>query len=365
MSYKKICKLMSIAMLSAALLGGCGEKSGQENSGAYTDNETVTESNGETKDNTEKEGSEEMSVTIEENQGELLQNTEDLTSDKTNDLVIDMEKVDDIICPSTYSLKRPDVQYGTVEHFTYYSTTTECERPANILLPADYDPSKKYPVLYFLHGIFGDENSMLGDSNSKIKEITANLKEDGVIGDVIIVFPHMYATGNKDLAPGFSAEQTAPYDNFINDLTNDLIPYVEEHYGAMSDRENRAIIGFSMGGRETLYIGTVRSDLFTHICAISPAPGVTPAKDWAMEHPGQMKEEEFVVRQEEEYPLELLMICCGTKDSVVGQFPASYDAILTNNGVKHLWYEIPDADHDSNAIKSGFFNFLIRWQPGK
>jgi predicted alpha/beta superfamily hydrolase len=45
------------------------------------------------------------------------------------------------------------------------------ERGANILLPADYSEDKKYAVLYFLHGIFGDENSLIADNNNKIKEL--------------------------------------------------------------------------------------------------------------------------------------------------------------------------------------------------
>lgn len=365
MKKKTMGKLLGLVSLGTLLLGGCGTTATNENtsaaeSSAVLSSESQTELEAET---VEEEGKEDMSIKVEENQGELLQNTEELKNDAT-ELIIDMDSVSDVICPNKYSDKRADVLYGKLEHITYYSTTTACDRKANILLPADYDPDKQYPVLYFLHGIFGDENSMIGDPNNRLNEIVNNMKKDGLIGDVIIVFPHMYATGNPDLKPGFSAEQTAPYDNFINDLTNDLIPYIEENYSVLTDRENRGIIGFSMGGRETLYIGCLRSDLFAYIGAISPAPGVVPAKDWAMEHPGQMKEEEFVIRMEDYQP-KLFMITCGTKDSVVGTYPASYDAILTKNGVKHLWYEVPEADHDSNAIKSGFFNFLLRWQPGK
>jgi hypothetical protein len=55
------------------------------------------------------------------------------------------------------------------------------------------------------------------------------------------------------------------------------------------------------------------------------------------------------------------MICCGTRDGVVGKFPESYHNIMTTNKVEHLWYEVPGADHDSNAIKSGLYNLLIRW----
>lgn len=274
---------------------------------------------------------------------------------------VKMDTVKDVKVPAIYTLKGPGAVYGTKEHFTYESKTTGTTRGANILLPGDYDPAKEYPVLYFLHGIFGDENAIINDNNNKIVEIMGNLKYVGYIDDVIIVFPNMFAASDPKAVPSFSIEGTAPYDNFINDLTNDLIPYVEEHYSVKKDRKYRAIIGFSLGGRESLFIGTRRSDLFCCSGAISPAPGLTPGKDWAMEHPGQLREEELVVVQQDEYPLDLIMICCGTVDKVVGKFPESYHNILTTNGVDHIWYEIPGADHDNTAIASGFYNFLLRW----
>ncbi len=292
--------------------------------------------------------------------GELLQDTAVLQNDAERSAVIDMECVTETICPTKLAAMQDGVAYGEVIHITYHSTACGCERGANILLPPNYDKNKKYPVLYFLHGIFGDENSMLGDENNHIKEIVGNLAAEGTIGEVLLVFPNMYATGNPDLKPGFTLEQTAPYDYFVNDLAADLIPYVEANFSVLTDRKNRGLIGFSMGGRETLFIGTTRSDLFDCFCAVAPAPGVTPGKDWAMEHPGQMQEKEFVIRQKDYMP-KFVMVCAGTKDSVVGKFPESYHRILTANGVKHIWFEVPEADHDSNAIRSGLYNYLIRW----
>lgn len=340
--------------LGAMLLAGCGQSDEGTLSSESRVTSTTVESTTESTISTEETGEgTEMS-------GELIQDTAELVNETETPIAVDMENVTDVICPTKVAMRQGGVEYGEVTHFTYESTTCGCERGANILLPADYDASKQYPVLYFLHGIFGDENSMMGDSNNRIKEIIGNLAKDGVIDEIIVVFPNMYATGDANLKPGFTAEQIAPYDNFINDLTTDLIPYVEANYSVMTDREHRGIIGFSMGGRETLYIGTTRSDLFDCIGAIAPAPGVTPGQDWAMYHEGTMQESEFVIRLEEYQP-KLLMICAGTKDSVVGKFPESYHNILTTNGVKHLWYEVPGADHDSNAIKSGLYNYLIRW----
>lgn len=306
--------------------------------------------------------SEDKKEEAEQMSGELLKDTEDLSvnQEEKQEFSVSMTEVTEVFCPVSASTKNLKLKYGEKEGIVYYSNTTKCDRKANVLLPADYDTTKEYPVLYFLHGIFGDENSMLGDSNNHIIEIVGNLKAQGIIEDVIVVFPNMYASEDSNLQPGFSVEQTLPYDNFINDLVNDLIPYIENNYSVKAGKENRAIIGFSMGGRESLFIGISRPDLFECIGAISPAPGLTPGKDWAMEHPGQMAEAELYIKDKENLP-KLLMVCCGTKDSVVGTFPLSYHNIMTENNVEHLWYEVPGADHDSNAIKSGLYNFFIRW----
>lgn len=264
-------------------------------------------------------------------------------------------------CPAEVYKKVEGRTYSSAQHITYDSKTTGLERGANVLLPADYDPEKQYSVLYFQHGIFGDEYSLINDANNAIPEILGNLSAEGLAREVIVVFPDMYATSDSELKPGFTEEAVAPYDNFINELVDDLIPYMESHYSVLAGRENRGILGFSMGGRESLYIGINRPDLFGYIGAISPAPGLTPAKDWAMTHPGQMEEDELHFAEGAELP-KLLMVCCGAKDSVVGQFPASYHKILEQNSVEHLWYEVPGADHDSQAIRSGLYNFMIRWK---
>lgn len=260
-------------------------------------------------------------------------------------------------CPIKITINRAGMEYGNVEHKTYYSTTTGGDRGVNILLPADYDASKEYPTLYLLHGIFGNEYSFTSDGSNKIPQIIGNLVADGLAKEMIVVFPNMYASTDPAQQPGFTNESMAPYDNFINDLVNDLIPYMEANYSVSTDRTKRAIAGFSMGGRETLFIGLQRPDLFAYVGAIAPAPGLTPGKDWAMEHPGQLAEEQ-VTFEGKEYLPEILMVCCGTKDSVVGQFPKSYHTIMETNGVEHVWYEINGADHDNKAIKSGLHNFV-------
>lgn len=259
-------------------------------------------------------------------------------------------------CPTDATLKNADTAYGTVVHKTYDSKTTGLTRGVNVILPPNYDESKKYPVVYVLHGIFGNEHSMI-DSNNKLIEISANLAADGKAKEMIIVSPDMYAKTDVNQQPGFTQEAISPYDNFINDLTNDLMPFIEETYSVLTGRENQAIVGFSMGGREALYICFTRPDLFGYVMGIAPAPGLTPGKDWAMSHPGQMTEDELKIKNSDETPY-LIMVCAGTNDGVVGKFPKSYHEIMERNGVNHIWYEVSGADHDARTIRSGIYNFF-------
>ncbi|MCR5683937.1 MAG: esterase family protein [Lachnospiraceae bacterium] len=260
-------------------------------------------------------------------------------------------------CPTIYETTRDNVSYGEFIHDTYYSETCGMERGCSILLPADYSEDKKYPVLYLLHGIFGDEYSFSGDKNNKIREIITNMAADGIIGETILVCPNMYATSDPAQKPGFDSESVKPYDNFINDLINDLMPYIEEKYAVLTGRENTCLAGFSMGGRETIFITLSRPELFGYVCAISAAPGIVPTKDKFMAHEGQISESEMKFAEDATEP-NVFILCCGTRDSVVGTYPKQYHELLEANGAAHIWYEITGADHDNNAIKSGLYNLL-------
>ncbi len=261
-----------------------------------------------------------------------------------------------LLCPSQYLKKRDGAAYGKFNHITYYSDYCKRDRGATVLLPAGYTEEKKYPVVYLLHGIFGDENSFAGDANLPV--LIGNLVADGLSEEFILVCPAMFAASDDTAqAPGFSAEQMIPYDNFAHDLTQCLIPYIEENYSVIGGREGTYIAGFSMGGRETLYTIITYPDRFRAACAIAPAPGLVPGVDMFMTHEGSYKEEEVKFADGVTIP-DKIIICCGTKDSVVGQFPKSYHNLFVKNGIDHIWYEVPNADHDMNAQYSGLYNFL-------
>lgn len=285
----------------------------------------------------------------------------EINIEKENEVKVEKEFINNGYagdCPKEYSEFRLDgVNYGKIDHVKYYSNTCKMERAFSILLPASYDGEKKYPVVYFQHGIFGDENCIIRDDNNRIRQISANLAADNKAKEMIFVFGNMFATDNPEQKPGFNAVDVLPYDNFLNELVNDLMPYIESNYSVLTGRENTAVCGFSMGGRESLYIGLSRPDLFGYIGAIAPAPGLVPGKDGFMIHEGTFNSEDCM-KFPETMPLpELVMICCGTIDGTVGQFPKTYHKIFEKNGVEHVWFEVLAANHDSMAIRSGLFYF--------
>ncbi len=267
-----------------------------------------------------------------------------------------MESVRQAMTNSVPSSATTSISYGKLEAITYYSKKAEKNKQANVLLPEGYNTNQEYPVLYVNHGIFGDQNSML-DSSMKIRDMAGNLARSGEAKKMIIVFTSMFTSKTLNQCTGFTLENTIAYDDFLYDLTESLMPYMESNYSVATGRENTAITGFSMGGREALYIGVSRPDVFGYIGAACPAPGVTPGSDHFMNHPGNMQESEFKIKDPRYNPY-VFMITGGTNDGVVGTFPQSYHNILTTNGCDHIWQEIQGGGHDASCVVPHMYNFL-------
>lgn len=171
---------------------------------------------------------------------------------------------------------------------------------------------------------------------------------------MIVVFPYIYTSKTQEVCSGLNLENSLNYDNFINDLVTDLMPYIEKNFSVKTGRENTAITGFSMGGRESLFIGLTRSDLFAYVGAACPAPGLTPGTDLSM-HPGQLQENQLKPAHNSPY---LLMITGGGQDGTVGSQPSAYHNILTSNGVDHVWHYVTTGGHDSSSVQPHFYNYL-------
>ena len=109
--------------------------------------------------------------------------------------------------------------------------------------------------------------------------------------------------------------------------------------------------------KEKQYGYEEKPELFGYVCAISAAPGIVATTDKFMTHEGQLEESEVKFAEDAVEP-NVFILCCGTKDSVVGKYPQSYHELLEKNGSAHIWYEIDGADHDNTAIQSGLYNLF-------
>ena len=262
-----------------------------------------------------------------------------------------MEKIANdmqINAPASFTQNRAGVDYGTMEKKTYYSKDGQMNKNVNILLPPGYNTNEKYPVLFVLHGIFGDETSMPGMG---IQTMLGNLIADGEAEKMIIVFPAMF-TGSG--SPGFTAESSRKYDLIREDIENSIMPFLEQNYSIKTGRENTAITGFSMGGREALYTGITRSDIYGYVGAACPAPGIFPTQDQYMVHEGCMSEGQF---RPSTMP-SMILISAAASDGVVGNYPQTYHEALEKNGVQHLWQIIPNGDHGGATVTPHMYNFL-------
>lgn len=343
-----------MSVLMTALICACGSETGKESKVEEVSNSTASAS---TENGEEDKSSFATGIKTDETESSSSAETKTEEPEKGSAIGFVLNGEIDERCPLVFDSTRSNVSYGQFTHATYFSQTCQMERGYSILLPADYSTDTKYPVLYLLHGIFGDEYSFSGDGSNKIKEIVVNMAADGLIEETIVVCPNMYATSDPDQKPGFDSASVLPYDNFINDLVNDLMPHIEETYSVLTGRENTYLAGFSMGGRETVFITLQRPELFGYVCAISAAPGIVATQDKFMKHDGQLTESEVKFADGAIEP-NVFILCCGTRDSVVGTYPKQYHELLEANGASHIWYEITGADHDNTAIKSGLFNLL-------
>ncbi len=235
----------------------------------------------------------------------------------------------------------------TITKETYFSKKANKQKPYNIMLPADYDESQEYPVLYILHGFFENEDRMIKTGNNppiRTKEIICNAIAAGEAEEMIVVVPWVFTHPTKQDATSFQDyESSVGYDNFVDDIVDSLMPHIESKYSVATGRENTAVTGFSMGGRESLRIGMKYADHFAYVGAICPAPGVEGPWSWGSE----------------EAAPSLIMLTGGTNDDVVGlNTPQGYHDNFVKAGTPHVWHVVQGGYHGDNCITAHIYNFV-------
>lgn len=243
--------------------------------------------------------------------------------------------------PSGFDTLR-SVPKGSIDTVLYSSTTVGNKRKAIIYTPPGFSKKKKYPVLYLLHGIGGDEKEWLNGGSPQI--VLDNLYADGKIEPMIVVMPNGRAM-KDDRAIGniFDSDKVKAFATFEQDLLNDLIPFIQKKYPVYTDREHRAIAGLSMGGGQSLNFGLGNLDKFAWIGGFSSAPNTKP--------PQQLVPDVAAAKEK----LKLLFISCGASDGLISFSKRTHDYLARNN-VPHIYFVEPGV-HDFKVWKNGLFMF--------
>jgi enterochelin esterase-like enzyme len=243
--------------------------------------------------------------------------------------------------PVGYDSLRADIPHGRIDTIHYASKTVGTTRRALIYTPPGYSARKKYPVLYLLHGIGGDEKEWL---TGRPQLIMDNLYAEGKAVPMIIVLPNGRAMkDDRPVGNIFDSVKVQAFARFEQDLLNDLIPFIEKKYPVLADREHRAIAGLSMGGGQSLNFGLGNLDKFAWIGGFSSAPNTR-------------RPEELVPNPEEaRRKLKLLWISCGDNDGLL-TFSRRTHEYLVEHQVPHIFYLEPGV-HDFKVWKNGLYMF--------
>lgn len=172
--------------------------------------------------------------------------------------------------------KTKSVPHGSMIKQWYPSAINQAERRLTVYTPPGYEETKeKYPVLYLLHGMGGDEDAW--PTLGRVAQIMDNLIAAGKAKPMIVVMPNGHTSNSA--TPGSSEKGEYPIEFVTPDVGSgdmesnfgEIIKFVEKNYRVKKDKKNRAIAGLSMGGSHSLFISTYYPNTFDYIGLFSAA----------------------------------------------------------------------------------------------
>ncbi len=166
--------------------------------------------------------------------------------------------------PSLHTVQ--NVPHGKMSYCFYESKTLNRTRPLIVYTPPGYrDGSEKLPVLYLVSGTTDTEETWFKVGRANV--ILDNLISQKKAVPMIVVMPYGNMMSGTPMPSSLQAAEM--YKIFNDEMTNDILPYVESNFRALQDPEKRAIAGFSRGGGQTLFTAFNNPDKFAWIGSYS------------------------------------------------------------------------------------------------
>jgi len=224
-----------------------------------------------------------------------------------------------------------DVPHGAVASVHYQSSALGRTRRMHVYTPPGYETSEqKFPVFYLLHGAGDCDDSWT--SVGRAGFILDNLIAAGKAKPMVVVMPAGHTS-----AAGFGGGRGAPgagprRDEFTEDFTKDIKPFIEKNYRVLTGPANTAIAGLSMGGAQTLNIGFSQLDQFGYIGVFSSGILGGGTSSWEEQH-AQMLDDPSL-----KAGLKLLWLSTGSDDSLLKNTHATVD-LLKKHGFNPVFIE--------------------------
>lgn len=243
--------------------------------------------------------------------------------------------------PDSIVQNQADIEHGKLEMIEYKSKSVGTTRRMNVYTPPGYSTDKKYPVLYLLHGIGGDETEW--QRFAKPDTMLDNLIAEKKAVPMIVVMPNGRAQKN-DRAEGDIFAAAPAFEKFETDLLNDVIPTIESRYSVNANRKHRALAGLSMGGGQSLNFGLKHLDTFAWVGGFSSAPN-TKSPQELVPDPQKAKTQ-----------LKLLWLSCGNKDGLI-RVSQKLQRFLAEKEIPHIW-NVDKHGHDKTHWRNNLYHFV-------
>ncbi|MCW5976812.1 MAG: esterase [Bryobacteraceae bacterium] len=231
--------------------------------------------------------------------------------------------------PRIFDLR--DVPHGSVRIHYYASKSAGMTRRLHVYAPPGYDNDKgrRYPVLYLLHGAGDDDSGWMTIGRANL--IFDNLIADGKCQPMLVVMPFGHVMRGGD----WNVMREVRNRQFDEDLTRDIVPFIDANYRTRKDADSRAVAGLSMGGGQSARAGLGHPGMFHWVGLFSAAVMNLD------EHEGVQSF--FADPEKANRALRLLWIGCG-KDDFLIEINRKFVARLEEKGIRHTW-RLTDGDH--------------------
>jgi enterochelin esterase-like enzyme len=243
-----------------------------------------------------------------------------------------------------------DIAHGEIILDKFDSRTFEQVKGCSVYLPPGYEPTKRYPILYLLHGARADSltwifsvyadnimDNLISEKKSKEMIVVMPDGHKGTVGTLIDIAPFLKAHNSEETSRKILEEHT-------NYFINDVVPFVESGYSVL--KEARAIAGLSMGGGQTFNIITTHPDMFSAAGMFSSGM----IDDKLLTRLSKVK------HQIKQY--KLIYVSCGKRDPLLKQ-SETIKGKLEELEIKYVYYTA-DTGHVNNFWSRSLADFVHR-----